>query len=63
MMYAPVVRIVLRYVVGALVGTQVADTLASDKDVVDVLAAGLAVACGVTTEYWYRHAKKHNGET
>lgn len=46
MIYAPIIRIVLRYVVGALfVGAgPVAEQLAADPDIVMVLAAGLGAA-------------------
>ncbi len=62
-MYAPIVRILLRYGIGVLAGWQVGDTLAADSDVVDIIAAGLAVAAVVVTERWYAYAKKHKLET
>jgi len=62
-MYAPIVRILLRYGIGVLAGWQVGDTLAADSDVVDIIAAGFAVAAAVVTERWYAYAKKHKLET
>jgi len=63
MMWQPVARIVLRYGVGALAGWAVGDMLASDRDVVDALSAGLALAGAAVTEWWYRRAIKTGGPT
>jgi len=62
-MYAPIIRILLRYGIGALAGWQVGDTLAADSDIVDLISAGIAVAAAVVTERWYAYAKKHKLET
>jgi predicted MFS family arabinose efflux permease len=62
-MYAPITRILLRYGVGILAGSQIGDMLASDRDVVDIISAGIAVAAAVVTERWYAYAKKHKLET
>ena len=62
-MIAPIIRIVLRYGVGAVAGWQVGDMLAGDRDVVDALAAGVAVVAAAATEWWYRRAKQTGGAT
>jgi hypothetical protein len=62
-MTAPIVRILLRYGVGALAGWQVGDMLAGDRDVVDALAAGAALIGALVVEWWYRRAKATGGAT
>lgn len=62
-MTAPLIRIALRYGVGLLAGWQVGDMLAGDRDVVDALAAGVAVVAAAATEWWYRRAKQTGGAT
>lgn len=63
MMYAPLVRILLRYGVGALAGWTIGDTLASDPDVVDLVVAAAAAVVAVVTEWWYQKAKRDGGAT
>jgi len=50
MSYAPIVRIFIRYVVGIVVGADMADTMAGDPDLVTVgaLALGAAVEVAYT---------------
>ena len=43
-MMAPVARILLRYVAGAVLGSEVGGMLAGDPDVVRIVAAGLTLA-------------------
>jgi len=59
--YAPLVRICLRYLIGAVIaGSQViGDDLAADPDLVSVLA----LAIGAIVEFVYYRAKKHGGAT
>lgn len=54
----PYVRIILRYAVGAVIGYQIGDQLASDPDVVAVATAGAAAVVGVVTEGVYALAKR-----
>lgn len=49
MNYAPIARIVIRYIVGLCIGSDYADVIAGDPDVVTVAAAGIGVA--VETAY------------
>jgi hypothetical protein len=58
-MIAPVVRIVLRYGVGAVLGMEVGSLLAGDPDVVLLVAAGV----GAATEAAYVFAKKKGWAT
>jgi hypothetical protein len=62
-MYAPFIRIFLRYGVGAIAGLTVGDMLASDPDVVDVIAAGVSVVAAALTEWWYQRARRSGGPT
>lgn len=47
MNYAPIARIIIRYVVGVIVGADAADMLAGDPDVVTVAALALGAAVEV----------------
>lgn len=58
-MLAPLVRIMLRYGVGAVFGMELGNLLAGDPDVVLVLATGI----GVATETVYAYAKKKGWAT
>ena len=58
-MIAPVIRIVLRYGVGAVLGMEVGSLLAGDPDVVLLIAAGV----GAATEAAYAFAKKKGWAT
>lgn len=53
-MIAPIVRIVLRYGVGAVLGMEAGSLFAGDPDVVLLVATGV----GVATEAVYAYAKK-----
>jgi len=44
MNWQPVARIIIRYIVGLIVGADMADTLAGDADVVTVVALCIGVA-------------------
>jgi hypothetical protein len=58
-MIAPIIRIVLRYGVGAVLGLHVGDMLAGDPDIVMMIAAGV----GAATEAGYALAKKKGWAT
>jgi hypothetical protein len=58
-MTAPIIRIILRYGVGAVVGMEIGGMLAGDPDVVLLLAAGV----GAATEAAYVFAKKKGWTT
>lgn len=58
-MLAPLIRIILRYGVGAVFGMELGNLLAGDPDVVLALAA----AVGVATEVVYAYAKKKGWAT
>lgn len=59
----PFIRIALRYGVGAVIGYQIGDHLASDPDVVAVATAGAAAIVGVATEWVYALARKWGWRT
>lgn len=59
----PFIRIALRYGVGAVIGYQIGDQLASDPDVVAVATAGAAAIVGVATEWAYALARKWGWRT
>lgn len=54
----PFVRIVLRYGVGAVIGYEVANQIASDPDVIAVSTVVATAAVGVATEGFYLIARK-----
>lgn len=58
-MIAPIIRIVLRYGVGLVLGMEVGSLLAGDPDVVLLVATGV----GVATEAVYAYAKKKGWAT
>ena len=57
--WAPVARIVLRYVVGGVIGLAQGNMLAADPDVVTLVAAGI----GVAVEAAYTIAKRKGWTT
>lgn len=59
MSYAPIARILIRYVVGLIVGADAADMLAGDPDVVTVAA----LALGAAVEVAYAFAKRKGWAT
>lgn len=59
MNYAPIARIVLRYVVGAVVGMDTGGILAADPDVVTLAAMGI----GLVVEIAYGLAKRRGWAT
>ncbi|MAK86524.1 MAG: hypothetical protein CMK96_06200 [Pseudomonas sp.] len=62
-MMGPIARIVLRYGAGALFGVPVGMQLASDADVVAVVAVVIGGAVGVATEGAYALAKRWGWRT
>ena len=59
MNFGPIVRIILRYGVGYVLGAEIGEQLAADPDVV---AVG-ALAVGAAVEAFYAYAKKSGGKT
>lgn len=57
--YAPIARIVLRYVIGAVVGMAQGNMLAADPDLVTVVALGI----GAGVELAYAIAKRKGWAT
>jgi len=52
--YAPIARIIVRYIVGLVVGADTAGILAADPDVITIVAIGI----GGAVEVIYTLAKK-----
>lgn len=59
MNYAPLARIVLRYIVGAVAGMEAGSLLAGDPDVVLYVALGI----GLAVEVAYTFAKRRGWAT
>lgn len=59
MNYAPIARIIVRYVVGATVGSETGNILAGDPDVIFYAALGL----GAAVEGLYAFAKRKGWAT
>lgn len=57
--YAPIARIIIRYVVGLVIGMDAAETLQGDPDVVTMIAAGI----GLVVEVAYGLAKRKGWAT
>lgn len=57
MNFAPLARIVLRYAIGYLAGSEIGETLAMDDDLVMALALGM----GAAVEALYARAKIKGG--
>jgi hypothetical protein len=57
--WAPFARIVVRYIVGAVIGMDAGATLAGDPDVVTVVALGI----GAAVEVAYAVARKNGWST
>ena len=59
MNYAPIARIILRYIVGAVIGAAQGDMLAGDPDLVSFVALGV----GAVVEAAYVYAKRKGWAT
>ena len=59
MNFAPLARIALRYIIGAILGSDLGNILAADPDVVSVAALGI----GLGVEAAYGLAKKRGWAT
>jgi hypothetical protein len=57
--FAPIARIVLRYIIGGIIGAAQGDMLAADPDVVTVVALGI----GAAVEVVYAVAKRKGWAT
>jgi hypothetical protein len=57
--FAPIARIVLRYIIGGIIGAAQGDMLAADPDVVTVVALGI----GAAVEVAYAVAKRKGWAT
>jgi len=57
--FFPIARIILRYGVGYVIGSEAGAALAMDQDIVVILALGI----GALVEAGYAYAKSHGGKT
>lgn len=55
MRYAPIARIIVRYIVGAVIGVEAAEIAAGDPDIIAFVALGV----GAATEAAYALAVRH----
>ena len=62
-MFGPILRIVLRYGVGGIIGYEVGSQLAADPDVIMVATAASAMIVGAATEVFYWIAKRFGWST
>ncbi|WP_182442166.1 hypothetical protein [Cereibacter sphaeroides] len=58
-MYAPIARIIIRYLVGLVIGADAAGVLAGDPEIVTLVAAGI----GAAVEAAYALAKRKGWAT
>lgn len=63
MQLAPLARIVVRYVVGTVIGASGADIILSDPDLMHFITIGLSAGIGVLTEVVYAQARKRGWAT
>jgi hypothetical protein len=68
MLYGPISRIILRYLVGALVAYNVitadhGSIVSTDPDLATLLEVGLSAVPGVAMEVWYWMAKRFGWPT
>jgi len=66
--FAPYARIILRYGFGALVAAGSVDafsaeTIATDEDLINLVAIGIGAIGGVLNEIWYKLAKRYGWAT
>lgn len=59
MTYAPIARIIVRYIVGGVLGMETGEILAGDPDVIAFVALGV----GAATEFAYATAKRKGWTT
>lgn len=58
MNYGPIIRIILRYAAGGIIGAETAEALIADPDVMDMVTTAVAVVVGIVTEFVYAQAVK-----
>ncbi len=68
MNYAPFARILLRYFAGVLIASGwldawTANILASDPDLMNMIAMLIGAAIGFVSEFWYSLARRDGGAT
>lgn len=59
----PIVRITLRYAVGAVIGYEFGARLASDPDIVAVATVAASALAGLATEGFYAAARRFGWRT
>mgnify|MGYP001800073647 CR=1 FL=1 len=60
---APIARIIIRYGVGAFLGAEVGEILATDPDVINYTALAIGAGVAAINEYLYSLAVKHGWAT
>ena len=61
--YAPIARIVARYVIGTVAGAAASDAVLNDPDLMNLLTIAISGAAAVLTEYIYALAKRRGWTT
>lgn len=62
-MVAPLIRILLRYGIGAIGGVALGDQLSNDPDIVAAITPIAAFVGGAVVELWYALAKRWGWRT
>lgn len=61
--YAPLARIVARYVIGSVAGAAIGDVIVSDPDLMNTLTIALSAVASYAVEKIYAIAKKRGWAT
>lgn len=61
--YAPIARIVARYVIGTVAGAAASDAVLNDPDLMNLLTIAISGAAAGLTEYIYALAKRRGWTT
>lgn len=60
---APIVRIIIRYGAGIIIGMEGASALADDPDAVEIGVVVITALIGLATEWWYARAVRNGNPT
>lgn len=63
MSFGPIARILVRYAVGTVIGSQAVEVILTDPDVMHVITISIAAITGIATEWAYKEARKRGWAT